>query len=94
VREAENGQQALALQEERPSMFIITDIFMPEADGFELVDALKKRFPSTKIIVVSGGGKTPKHDYLAAARLLGVDATFEKPFKVESLLMTLEALNH
>jgi CheY-like chemotaxis protein len=94
VREAENGRQALALQQERPSAFIITDIFMPEADGFELVDALRKQYPSTKIIVVSGGGRTSKQDYLAAARLLGVDATFEKPFKVESLLRTLEALIH
>jgi CheY-like chemotaxis protein len=94
VREAENGRQALALQQERPSAFIITDIFMPEADGFELVDAVRKEFPFTKIIVISGGGKTVRHDYLTAARLLGADATFEKPFKVESLLRTLEALIH
>lgn len=94
VREAENGREALTLEEERASAFVITDIFMPEADGFELVDALRKRFPFVKIIVMSGGGKTAKHDYLAAARLMGADATFEKPFKVESLLKALEALRH
>jgi CheY-like chemotaxis protein len=93
VREAENGREALALQRARASAFVITDIFMPEADGFELVDAVRKQFPSTKIIVISGGGKSARHDYLAAARLLGVDATFEKPFNVDSLLKRLEALS-
>lgn len=93
VREAANGGEALALQRARPSPFVITDIFMPEADGFELIDAVKKEFPDTKIIVISGGGKTKMVNYLASVRLMGVDATLEKPFKVDSLLKTIEALS-
>ena len=89
VREASNGREALALQRQRPSPLLITDIFMPEADGFELVDAIKKEFPSMKIIVISGG-KKGMIDYLASARLIGVDATFEKPFKVDALLKILQ----
>ena len=93
VREAANGREALALQRQRPSPLLITDIFMPEADGFELVDAIKREFPSTKVVVISGE-KRGTVDYLASARLVGVDATFEKPFKVEALLKTLETLKH
>jgi DNA-binding NtrC family response regulator len=94
VREATNGREALDLQRQRPSAFLITDIFMPEADGFELVDAVKKEFPATKVIVISAGGPKRSVDYLASARLMGVDATLEKPFKVDALLKTLEKLRH
>lgn len=92
VREAANGREALALQRDRPSLFLITDIFMPEADGFELVDAVRKEFPATKVIVISAGGPKRTVDYLASARLIGVHATLQKPFKVTALLNTLEEL--
>lgn len=93
VREASNGRDALALQRQRASPILITDIFMPEADGFELIEAIKKEFPPTKVIAISGG-KRRLVDYLESARLVGVDATFEKPFKVESLLAALKRLAH
>jgi CheY-like chemotaxis protein len=57
VREAANGSEALVLQREHSSKFLITDIFMPEADGFEVIDSFLREFPQTKIIVVSGGGQ-------------------------------------
>jgi CheY-like chemotaxis protein len=94
VRDAASGRAALALQRERPSPFLITDIFMPEADGFELIAAFRKEFPRTKIIVVSGGGKSTKLDYLASAKLMGVEATLQKPFEIKSLLQTLRTLEH
>jgi CheY-like chemotaxis protein len=93
LRDAANGREALALQRERPAPFLITDIFMPEADGFELVATLRREFPNTKIIVVSGGGKRTKGDYLASAKLMGVDATLQKPFEIKTLLDTLGALS-
>ncbi len=91
VREASNGLEALALQRQRAAVFLVTDIFMPETDGFELVDGIKKEFPQTKVIVISAS-RGRMVDYLASARIMGVDATLEKPFKVEELLKTLERL--
>ena len=92
LREAANGHEALDLQHERPASFLITDIFMPETDGIELIEAFHRAFPNTKIVVVSGGGKRTKGDYLASAKLLGADATFQKPVAIETLLDTLRAL--
>ncbi len=91
VREASNGREALALQRQRASRILIADIFMPEIDGFELVDAIKKEFPQTKVIMVSGS-KNRLVDYLASARMIGVDATFEKPFSVDALLRAVQRL--
>ncbi len=92
VREAANGRQALALQRERPARFLITDLFMPEADGMEAIEVFHREFPATRIIAVSGGGERARRDYLADATLIGVDATFRKPVEIEELLRTLRAL--
>jgi DNA-binding response OmpR family regulator len=92
VREAANGREALALQRERAARILITDIFMPESDGFELIDTLRKEFPQTKIVAVSGGGHFAKADYLSQAKLIGADATLQKPFEIEALVGTLRAL--
>src|SRR5438128_12034492 len=93
VREAAHGAEALALQRERAAPVLITDIFMPESDGFEAIAAFRREFPQTKIIAVSGGGQRAKHDYLSAAKLMGVEATLQKPFDIEALLDMLRALN-
>jgi len=92
VREAAHGAEALVLQRERTASVLITDIFMPEADGFETIAAFRREFPQTRIIAVSGGGQRAKRDYLEAATLMGVEAALHKPFEIERLLDTLRML--
>ena len=92
VREASHAGEALALQRERESPVLITDIFMPESDGFEAIAAFRREFPATRIVAVSGGGQRARHDYLASAKLMGVDATLQKPFEIEALLEILRGL--
>ena len=90
---AANGREALEVQRSRPAEVLITDIFMPDADGFEAIDLFRREFPRTKIIVVSGGAQFTKRDYLPDAELMGVDATLQKPFEMEMLLQTLQSLS-
>jgi len=92
VREAADGEEALKLQRERLAPVLITDIFMPNTDGLEVVQIFKREFPATKIIVISGGGQRVTLDYLASVELMGVHATLQKPFKVEALLKLLQDL--
>lgn len=92
VRVAANGAEALALQRKTPADVLLTDIFMPESDGFEAIDAFRRAFPATKIIAMSGDAKRAKHEYLSAARLIGVDATLKKPFQLGALLHMLRSL--
>jgi len=89
---AANAREALELQRGRPAEVLITDIFMPDADGFEAIDAFRHEFPRTRIIVVSGGAQFTKRDYLPDAELIGVDATLQKPFDIDTLLATLRSL--
>jgi two-component system, chemotaxis family, chemotaxis protein CheY len=89
---AANAREALAQQRERPADVLITDIFMPDADGFEAIDSFRREYPGTKIVVVSGGAQFTKRDYLPDAELIGVDATLQKPFDVDTLLALLKGM--
>ena len=92
VRLAAHGGEALSLQSESPADILITDIFMPETDGFEAIDRFREMFPATKIVVMSGNAKRAKLEYLPIAAMIGVDATLKKPFRAAELLQTLRSL--
>ncbi len=87
-----DGDRALDSQREHPADVLITDIFMPERDGIELINAFKSRFPQVKIIAMSGGGQRAGADYLGVASEIGADAVLRKPFAAETLVTTLETL--
>ena len=89
---AADGQRALDLQRERPADVLITDIFMPESDGIELIARFKSGFPQVKIIAMSGGGHVSKKDYLPVAADIGADAVLRKPFAAGTLLRMLQDL--
>ena len=89
---AANAREALENQRKQPADVLITDIFMPDADGFEAIDGFRRQYPGTKIVVVSGGAQFSKRDYLPDAELMGVDATLQKPFEIDALLGMLRTL--
>jgi CheY-like chemotaxis protein len=92
VRVAAHGGEAFSLQAQNPADILVTDIFMPESDGFEAIDRFRRKFPATKIVAMSGDAKRAKLEYLPVAALMGVDATLKKPFKTDELLQTLRML--
>lgn len=82
---AENGREGMRMfRAHRPDL-VITDILMPESDGIETITELKKDFPDTKIIAISGGGAVGPAGYLKAAELLGANVVLEKPIKATQL---------
>jgi DNA-binding NtrC family response regulator len=83
---AMDGKEALAAQRQNPAAVIVSDIFMPEAEGIETLVKLREEFPQTSIIVISGGGSHGGVDYLALARELGAARTLKKPFSPQDLI--------
>lgn len=92
VEAAENGKDALAIQQADPCDVIITDLIMPEQDGVETIMEFMQRDPTVKIIAISGGGRIGPRDYLEMAEALGAKKTFYKPFKRQEMLAAVKEL--
>jgi DNA-binding response OmpR family regulator len=92
ARAAENGRRGLELFEEQPADLIITDLIMPEQEGLETICIIKQKHPEVKIIAISGGGRIGPEAYLPAAKELGADRVFAKPFDVKELVATVHDL--
>lgn len=69
-----------ALQQLRTQTFdlIITDIYMPDADGLEVIRDAQRIAPQTPIIAMSG--MTGRMNMLKVAQHLGACCTVMKPF--------------
>ncbi len=87
VMDASNGKLGLKLCQEEQFDLVITDILMPEKDGIETIGEIRRYFPETKIIAISGGGqRLNAKDVLHTAGILGALCTLRKPFEIEELL--------
>ena len=89
VTQAENGLVAAALIENWEPRLVITDIFMPDGDGIETLNLVRRRWPSTPVIAISGGSPMLRLDYLQVAADMGANATVQKPFVAEEFLATV-----
>jgi CheY-like chemotaxis protein len=86
---AENGLVAAGLIEDWTPDLVITDVFMPDGDGIEMLTLIRNRRPHLPVIAISGGSPTLRLDYLRVATDLGAVATLHKPFLAEEFLATV-----
>ena len=88
ISEAENGQEALAVLEKDWADVILTDVHMPEMDGFAFLKALNTQdvVGETPVVVVTTEGREDRIDEL---KELGARACINKPFKPEVIKMVL-----
>ena len=90
VVQASDGSEALRLWRDRGGDLVITDLHMPEKDGFETIIELLSHNPGTSIIAMSGGGQTKRLDLLGNVTLLGSVLTIEKPFTLTEMMATVK----
>jgi DNA-binding response OmpR family regulator len=83
VREAAHGEEGLHEFRRCPAELVVTDLYMPDGDGIELIVRLRREWPTVKILAVSGG--IGMNGLLHAAKLLGADCALAKPVGVEEL---------
>jgi len=82
VREAQTGLEALEEARQKPPQLLITDILMPQVDGFELTRRLRSQNHATPVAMVTG-----LEDPLVILQGLdaGADAFLPKPYSHEQL---------
>ena len=100
VRTADSAVDALAELERIPTDVVITDIIMPKIDGVQLIESIRDKFPSVRIIAISGGGNfgiaayqptaITTTAYLASAQQAGAHLVLTKPFDTIDLIQAIE----
>ena len=75
------------LQKEQPSV-IILDNKLPDGFGVDFISYIKKKYPSIKIIMISGFDASAKD----VAIENGADIYLEKPFTKDQLYQSIKAL--
>lgn len=91
VLPAANGQEAIRALDLPGINLIITDLYMPQMDGLELVMQLRRKYRTIPVIAISGSVSEQNADMLRTVRLLGARLTLAKPFSMHELVA---AVNH
>jgi DNA-binding NtrC family response regulator len=86
VIQARDGSEAIKLWRDHGGDLVITDLHMPEKDGFQTIIELLSHTPGIRIIAMSGGGQTKRLDLLGNMALLGSVHTIEKPFTLAEMM--------
>jgi DNA-binding response OmpR family regulator len=88
VLTANDGQQALALAEEKKPDLLLLDVMMPKMDGFTVTQRIRATSTVPIIIVTARGRDQDKIRGLD----LGADDYLTKPFNIEELLARSRAV--
>lgn len=83
---ARNGREAMSQLADGEFDIMITDVIMPEMEGFETIMATRKNHPELPIIAMSGGGRVGATDYLSMAKSMGAKAALCKPVAPAKIL--------
>jgi CheY-like chemotaxis protein len=87
VSEAHNGREALQSLARQKTQLVLTELVMPETEGLQLIQELRRAEPHIKIVAICG---SPRADtYFSVARALGARAALHKPLQIEQLLRTI-----
>ena len=89
VHTVQNGQEALNLMEKQQIDLVISDIMMPEMDGYEFVQTLRETKYTLPILMITAKSQL---ESLEAAFKLGVDDYMVKPLRLEELVLRVKAL--
>lgn len=88
---ANDGQAGIQMAFQMMPDIIISDVMMPEKDGYEVCDTLKQDLRTSHIPIILLTAKAAQEDKLLGLRR-GADAYLVKPFDPEELYVRLENL--
>lgn len=89
VIEADNGALGLVMIEEHAPDLVISDLLMPEMDGFEFLENLRSRGDTVPVIIMSADiQETTRRRVLE----LGAKTLLNKPFQAQALIEVLHSL--
>ncbi len=90
VQSVTDGLHGIALLVANSYDLLVTDIYMPGADGIQIIRECRRLRPPVKILAMSA--RDGHWNMLATARVMGADATIAKPFAQNEFLRQIDAL--
>ncbi|MCI5066494.1 response regulator [bacterium] len=82
-----NPADALAQIPEEAPHWIISDLRMPEIDGFEVLKRRNEHYPEIPFILISGHARGEE---IEQAKALGAQAVLQKPFDPQELVSLIQ----
>jgi two-component system, chemotaxis family, chemotaxis protein CheY len=89
IGEAINGREAINKYFYLRPDIVTMDITMPEMDGVEALNEIKKKDPNAKIVMISALGQ---ESWVKKAIMHGASGFVIKPYKEEYVIQTLNKL--
>jgi DNA-binding NtrC family response regulator len=86
-----SGEEALQVLRTRSVDVLVTDLRMPDVDGFDLLSASMDLDPSRTVILMTGYGSL---DTALEATRRGAFQFLTKPFRLDALVRILEQAQH
>ncbi len=81
--QAQTGEEGLAILEHKPMDVVVLDVRMPGLNGLQVLDVIKKEYPKTEVILLTGHATT--QDGVEGIKLGAFDYLM-KPVELEHLL--------
>jgi DNA-binding NtrC family response regulator len=79
VTPASSSNEAFALLETSSFFLVLTDIAMPEMDGYEFISKFKQLGIQSSVVLMTGFGYNPKHTLIKIYKTIKIPCLF-KPF--------------
>lgn len=90
VHSTADARGAIDRYRSNPTDLVITDLIMPELDGLEVIQELRRLSPGVRVLAISGGGRVEADEYLSVARKFGAVEVLPKPFTGQELKRAVE----
>jgi len=91
VLTANDGREALQLIQTNKIDIVVSDVMMPEMDGYQLTDHIKQNEIYSHLPIILLTAKTTEDDQQKAL-LMGADGYITKPFKIRDLQLRIDNL--
>jgi len=90
VLDVSDGREGVALLRQTSPDLIVTDIFMPEKDGIQVLQDVNQMMKKPKVIVITGGDPRDLFGLKSSAKFLGAARVLSKPFDLQKFQMLVE----
>jgi len=87
VGEAADGGKAIQLMEKHVPSIVLLDITMPNSNGLDVLVDIKKEYPLTQIVMISGDATS---EYVTTALERGAAGFIVKPFNFNNVIKNIE----